>query len=193
MIRIVFLISIFFFVNDVYCQEVVNVLKVNELLDRKVNFKASSQTSISLPFLDDFSGNLSYPDNTLWEDNHVFINRTYPINPLSLGVATFDGLDSLGFPYNINSTTLNGEIADYLTSRARKSPSLKTLALVNKNAALLVEDDQASCKLVNDIIKLLYDQAMQIALSTNIKKIAKKDATDDIVKICLEMLKDEYK
>ena len=46
----------------------------------------------------------------------MFINRNYPINPISLGVATFDGLDSLGYPYDIMSN-LDGKPADYLTSK----------------------------------------------------------------------------
>ena len=31
-----------------------------------------------------------------------FVNRTYPINPVTIGVATFDGLDEYGFARNFS-------------------------------------------------------------------------------------------
>ena len=51
----------------------------------------------------------------LWEDNDVFVNRTYPVNPPSIGAATFNGLNELGLPYNWNSLSYGG--ADTLTSK----------------------------------------------------------------------------
>lgn len=69
-----------------------------------------------LPFLDDFSQRWYYPDDSKWEDNFVYINSNFPLDPLSYGVATFDGLDDKGYPYDFNNATSYG-IADYLTSR----------------------------------------------------------------------------
>jgi hypothetical protein len=54
-------------------------------------------------------------DNSLWLDNHVFVNYTYGIDPPTIGLATFDGLDSLGHPYTLGG--LSSGIADYLTSK----------------------------------------------------------------------------
>ena len=72
--------------------------------------------SIELPFYDDFSNYLIYPKTSHWIDNDVFINRNYPVNPINIGVATFDGLDSIGRPRNLSSETVHGS-SDYLTSR----------------------------------------------------------------------------
>ncbi|MBK8499093.1 MAG: T9SS type A sorting domain-containing protein [Flavobacteriales bacterium] len=60
------------------------------------------------------------PDNStvpliLWEDDDVYINGNYPIEPPSIGVATFDGLARTGYPYNFPQYTSHG-IADHLTS-----------------------------------------------------------------------------
>ena len=49
-----------------------------------------------MPILDDFSYNSYFPDNLLWEDSAVFVNRSFPINPVTIGVATFDGLNADG-------------------------------------------------------------------------------------------------
>lgn len=45
-----------------------------------------------------------------------FINNTYPINPITYGVATFDGVDAKGMPYDITSETAQGA-ADTLESK----------------------------------------------------------------------------
>lgn len=53
--------------------------------------------------------------NAYWLDNSVYHNYRYAVEPWSLGVATFDGLDEFGYPYAIGSTVTN--YADYLTSK----------------------------------------------------------------------------
>lgn len=75
-----------------------------------------SKKALSLPFIDDFSQQHYYPDGSKWIDNYVYINSNYAINPISYGVATFDGLDSIGYPYDFLNPTSWG-IADYLTSK----------------------------------------------------------------------------
>ncbi|MCB0790344.1 MAG: T9SS type A sorting domain-containing protein [Flavobacteriales bacterium] len=51
----------------------------------------------------------------LWADDDVYINGTYPVDPPTIGVATFDGLDRTGYPYRDDQPTAWG-IADHLTS-----------------------------------------------------------------------------
>lgn len=71
-------------------------------------------TSLSLPFFDDFYQSAIYPDPNLWQDDAVFINSTYPRYAVTVGVATFDGTDSVGRPYS-NVVGASGP-ADRLTS-----------------------------------------------------------------------------
>jgi hypothetical protein len=51
----------------------------------------------------------------LWIDNYTYHNYRYAVNPRTLGVVTFDGLDENGYPYEIGSTITN--YADKLTSK----------------------------------------------------------------------------
>lgn len=51
-------------------------------------------------FLDDFSYDAIVPPTELWLDEDVYVNRTFGTDQPSLGVATFDGLDRNGRPYN---------------------------------------------------------------------------------------------
>ncbi len=64
-----------------------------------------------LPFIEDFSSKGPYPGPFKWQDYDVYVNHTLAMNPPSIGVATFDGIDGSGNPYN----TGYGK-SDYLTS-----------------------------------------------------------------------------
>lgn len=61
--------------------------------------------------------------NAYWLDSNVYINDHFPINPWTIGVATFDGLNSEGYPYFINSS-IRG-YGDYLTSKPFDLAGLK--------------------------------------------------------------------
>lgn len=82
------------------------------------------RTTLTLPFFDDF-GIVSTPTNDpsvpldaqRWQENEVYINDDYPIDPLTRGVATFDGLDDDGFPDNFGANDLSlSSGSDTLTS-----------------------------------------------------------------------------
>lgn len=51
-----------------------------------------------------------------WVDNYAFQNNTFPIDPPTIGVATLDGLNEFGRPYNNTVVNPVGQ-ADYLTSK----------------------------------------------------------------------------
>ena len=53
--------------------------------------------------------------SALWLDNYAYRNDRYAVDPRSLGVVTFDGLDENGYPYAIGSSLTN--TADYLHSK----------------------------------------------------------------------------
>lgn len=81
-------------------------------LQQKVAHRISA---ISLPFFEDFYQQDIYPNPALWQDNFVFINTTFPKETVSVGVATFDGTNASGVPYNTSGNTTHGP-ADMLTS-----------------------------------------------------------------------------
>lgn len=67
--------------------------------------------------LEDFSYPGPYPDPKLWLDKYVFINRTFAYAPPSIGVATFDGLNERGYPYDFTAPENASLGADTLTSK----------------------------------------------------------------------------
>tara|TARA_B100000902_G_C27312751_1_gene919386 strand:- start:487 stop:2295 length:1809 start_codon:yes stop_codon:yes gene_type:complete len=110
-----FLIFFLLFPFFSYTQEVVSSLISNPLLYGNQNKLDYNINSVSLPFIDDFSYLSSSSNSNLWKSSSVFINRSYAIDPPTLGVATFDGLDSNGFAYMINISNPDG-YADTLMS-----------------------------------------------------------------------------
>ena len=53
--------------------------------------------------------------SAIWVEKEAYHNYTMAIDPWSLGVVTFDGLDENGYPYAIGGSTQN--YADHLTSK----------------------------------------------------------------------------
>ncbi len=73
--------------------------------------------TLPLPFNDDFSKPGPYPDTSRWlKSATVFINNNYPLNPKTLGVATFDGLNQYGNPYFPSISAGSGD-SDTLSSK----------------------------------------------------------------------------
>lgn len=62
-----------------------------------------------------FTAHLTDP-NAIWVDSSAYRNFTHAINPWTLGVVTFDGLDANGYPYAFGSTS--SSYNDFLTSKA---------------------------------------------------------------------------
>ena len=105
-----------FFPTLLFSQEVVSDLVSNAILKGDKFESTSSKSIISLPFIDDFSYNFPQVNPDLWEQSSVFVNRTYPINPPTIGVATFDGLDANGFARDFSPLT-SSEPSDTLLSQ----------------------------------------------------------------------------
>ncbi|MGB4292336.1 MAG: T9SS type A sorting domain-containing protein [Bacteroidales bacterium] len=119
--RILAYLSLLFFPGiSIYSQEVVTGLSRNIYLHTDKSLSEATKSSkstdtLEVPFFDDFSDSYIYPDNKRWEDKFVFINNTYSVNQISVGIATFDALDSDGRLYETASSFVFE--ADHLTSK----------------------------------------------------------------------------
>ena len=100
--KIFTLIATLFYCHSLYGQEVFSSLVSNPILHtKKISFK-KNKSPIILPFFDDFSSDELVVNSDLWEISSVFVNSDYPINPVTIGVATFDGLDENGYARNFS-------------------------------------------------------------------------------------------
>jgi len=73
----------------------------------KVKSTARTQANtLTLPVWDDFSTSFNEPDTSIWVDSEsVFINSGLGLQPPSINVASFDGLQSDGSPYSNNESS----------------------------------------------------------------------------------------
>src|SRR5205807_1939504 len=124
MIKTLLFFSCLFFAGlQLFAQEQLIPMSSNPVLENYWNHQKNSDQRIrkvpgdtlQLPFVDDFSKKGIFPDQSLWLDSNVYINSNYPINPPSVGVATFDGVNKFGVPYDELTVNANGH-ADSLTS-----------------------------------------------------------------------------
>jgi hypothetical protein len=110
----------------------INPIQASEYLKRASSRNSNSAIAsildtIALPstgLRDNFSYDSHRPDTTLWFDvtnagdpTGVFVNRTWAIAPINLGVCTFDGLDYKGQPYDSAASVNSNEPCDELVSR----------------------------------------------------------------------------
>jgi hypothetical protein len=73
-------------------------------------------TALNLPFFEDFTDYSPFPNPDRWVERQVYVNNTMGLDPISRGVATFDGLNDHGLPYAPNNTAVL-VYADTLTSK----------------------------------------------------------------------------
>jgi hypothetical protein len=121
-----FLLALFYF--ETHAQEKLVPLNVNPALNSRPKnpLKSGSPTYFSNPYSyysktdqmqDDFSAPGPYPDSAKWIDNTVFVNTDYPVAPINIGVATFDGINKYGYPYDFTAAPTLSVPCDTLTSK----------------------------------------------------------------------------
>ncbi len=116
MIKKYFIFYFIFSSTLLTAQEVISNLISNPSLFNVDFIINLNKTVLSLPFTDDFSYNSTNVDSELWEHSSVFVNRNYPINPPTIGVATFDGLDEFGLARDYNQSNIT-DPSDTLVSK----------------------------------------------------------------------------
>jgi hypothetical protein len=119
--KLSYIIFFLLFNNYGFAQEFItnvgyNPLQANTSKSELKSLKEKN-ASLNLPFFDDFAYNKTYPDPNLWENDQVYINNNYPVNPITIGVATFDILNRKGKIYDQAYTKKKFFGGDTLTSR----------------------------------------------------------------------------
>ncbi|MFT6961342.1 MAG: hypothetical protein ACJAWV_001056 [Flammeovirgaceae bacterium] len=110
-----------FFGNQLFAQLIQQPIRLhkNGLAELNTTYRTQEDSGVfvQLPFFDDFADfQTGFPDTSRWEQSGgAYINNSFGTNLISVGVASFDGQDEFGNPYNLESTGTTGE-ADRLTS-----------------------------------------------------------------------------
>lgn len=115
---------------------------------------------------------------------HQFINR------MDLAYSAADFIISRAGAGSISELCIVGKPTILVPSPnvAEDHQTKNAMALVKKDAALLIKDANAETKLIDSLIKLLADDEKQVSLSVNIAKLAKPDADELIVDEVFKLL-----
>ena len=115
--------------NSVFAQEFLTGAKTNPLINKEIkrspeiflSGKAEAQPLI-LPFFEDFSKGVGFPNEKHFIDKQAFVNQTFPVFPPTIGVVTLDALNEYGQIYPHLTSVSQG--ADTLTSQFIRLDSL---------------------------------------------------------------------
>lgn len=125
MTRILFVLSIIMIWISAQAQESLIGLTANPQLfgvKHVPNIIIKSGQAVKLPFVDDFGASTCFLNPDKWALSRVFSNYSYGVDPPSLGVATFDALNSYGEVYSHANSF--GFVADSLISQDIRLDSL---------------------------------------------------------------------
>lgn len=105
------------------------------------------------------------------------------IDRMDLAYAAADVIVSRAGAISVSELCLIGKPVVLVPSPnvAEDHQTKNAMALVNKNAAILVKDTEATQHLFSVVFQLMTDESRMMAYSSEIKKLAKPNATADIV------------
>jgi UDP-N-acetylglucosamine--N-acetylmuramyl-(pentapeptide) pyrophosphoryl-undecaprenol N-acetylglucosamine transferase len=105
------------------------------------------------------------------------------IDRMDLAYAAADVIISRAGAISVSELCLIGKPVVLVPSPnvAEDHQTKNAMALVNKNAAILVKDTEATQHLFSVVFQLMTDESRMMAYSSEIKKLAKPNATADIV------------
>ena len=102
---------------SLFCQVSFAQFKIVPLKNTEKDKPSSAKImALGLPFFDDFSTSINRQDQSKWQKGGgIFVNNYYTNNHPTLNVATFDGLNANGTPYDFINALAEGP-NDTLTS-----------------------------------------------------------------------------
>ena len=105
------------------------------------------------------------------------------LKEMDLAYAAADVVISRSGALSVSELSITGKAAILIPSPnvAEDHQTKNAIALVNHDAAILIKDKEAVSELVDRALRLLFDESQTQKLQNNIRKLAKPNATADIV------------
>lgn len=113
------------------------------------------------------------------------------LKEMDLAYAASDVVISRAGALSISEICLAGKPAIFVPSPnvAEDHQTKNALALVTEKAALLVKDMDARTNLVPEALKLLFNEDQQKVLATNIRRLGKSHAAENIVREIIKLIR----
>jgi UDP-N-acetylglucosamine--N-acetylmuramyl-(pentapeptide) pyrophosphoryl-undecaprenol N-acetylglucosamine transferase len=146
--------------------------KINRIIEEDVQLI----WQIGKIYYDDYSQKL--------ENENLDSIRTFDfLKEIDLAYAAADVIVSRAGALSISELTIVGKPVILVPSPnvAEDHQTKNAMALVDRDAAILIKDQEAPEKMIDSAIELVNDKNRKERLQVNIKKMALKDATENIV------------
>lgn len=166
---------------------------INNAIANNIDFFLNSPIQLIWQMGKNYYSNLPTElSNKLQSSNIYYKDFIYEMN---LAYAAADIVVSRAGASTIAELTIIGKPAILIPSPnvTDDHQTKNALALVQKNAALMIKDEQATSFLIKQIQTLLEDKSLQNALTQNIKNLAKPNAAKEIVSTILNDLEKNEK
>ncbi len=127
----------------------------------------------------------------LSETDYSHVKIMQFINRMELAYAAADVIISRSGALSVSELAIIGKPVILVPSPnvAEDHQTKNAMSLVERNAALLVKDEDAYDELIPEAITLLSDGLLQNQLATEIKKLEKPDAVVSIVDVCEQIIR----
>jgi UDP-N-acetylglucosamine--N-acetylmuramyl-(pentapeptide) pyrophosphoryl-undecaprenol N-acetylglucosamine transferase len=113
------------------------------------------------------------------------------VREMDLAYAAADGVISRSGALAVSELCIAGKPVILVPSPnvAEDHQTKNALALSEKEAAIVIADKDAKARLVDEALKLLFDEQRSVKLAGNIRGLAKPNATEDIVNEIEKLIK----
>jgi len=158
--------------------------RINQLVEKKLNFFEQHNVQIIWQ-----CGKLYYPEYKKYQSEFV---KVYDfINNMELAYAKADLIVSRSGAISVSELALVGKPVFFIPSPnvAEDHQTKNAMAVVNKQAALLIREDNLDEEFEDAFLKVLNSEELQRSLGENFKSLALPNATKDIVDQLEQLLK----
>lgn len=165
--------------------------KVNQLIEKELDFFKSNDIQVFWQcgkfYHEEYKKYEKLPTSYSQLPTHVvsFIDR------MDLIYAAADFVISRAGASSVSELCLVGKPTIFIPSPnvSEDHQTKNAKAIVDKNGALLIKESELDEKFESVFNKLIHDENLQKSLSENMKKLAKPNATKDIVEQIVELIK----
>lgn len=159
--------------------------RINRLIEKEIYNIVSKDIQIIWQ-----CGKLYYHDYNHFTDGHIVQVVSF-IDRMDLVYAAADFVISRAGASSVSELCLVGKPVIFIPSPnvAEDHQTKNAKAVVDKNGAILIKESELDATFEPTFANLIFDQNLQKELSENIKKLAKPNATKDIVEQIVKLIK----
>lgn len=158
--------------------------RINQLVEKQLNFFKQHNVQIIWQ-----CGKLYYPEYKKYDGEWVKVFDF--INTMELAYASADFIISRAGAISVSELAIVGKPVFFIPSPnvAEDHQTKNAMAVVNKQAAVLIPEDKLDAEFEDSFLKVLSSEELQQSLGGNFKNLALPNATKDIVDQLEQLLK----